>query len=151
MITTHVELFANVIWELQAELFPRHYDELSLHKAHGIPLSPKFDQVLRTEAEGRTALITMRDRGRIVAYWAEYIDTSMHYSTCLQATMDMFWIDPAYRSGANALKLVRAVEDENRRRGVKLWFAGEKLHKPVGRLFQAIGMTPTEQLWAKWL
>ena len=150
MITCQVELLANCLLELKA-LLPLHYEMLSLHKAHGFPLQPQYNKYLLDESLGLCSTIVMRDLGRIVGYWIHYIAPGRHYETCLTSIMDIFFIHPEYRSGSAALRLVHAVEAENRRRGVKLWFAGEKLHAPVGRLFAACGFEPVERTWAKWL
>jgi N-acetylglutamate synthase-like GNAT family acetyltransferase len=46
---------------------------------------------------------------------------------------------------------MRAVEKEMRRRGVDLWYAGEKLHKPCGKFFEKLGFEKVEATYAKWL
>ena len=150
MITVSVERLSDCLPAL-VELLPLHYDMLSLHKAKGIPLRPQYAKYLTDEASGRCVAHVMREAGEIVGYWIHWIAPGLHYETCLTSIMDIFFIHPKWRSGSAALRLLHAVEAENRRRGVALWFAGEKLHSPVGRLFAAAGFTPVEQVWAKWL
>ena len=150
MITCQVEPFAQCADEME-KLFPLHYDEISLHRQQGIPYAPQREVYLRDEALGICCCIVMRALGRIIGYWIHFISPGRHYAGCLTSITDIFFIHPEYRSGANALRLMHAVEAENRRRGVKLWFAGEKLHAPVGRLFAACGFEPVERTWAKWL
>lgn len=143
-------LFQQSLAELQA-LVPLHYDEISLHKAHGFALMPEYQAYLAEERAGKCVSIAARADGKLVGYWIQFIAPGKHYLTCLTATMDIFFIHPNWRSGQAALRLLNAVEAENRRRGVACWFAGEKLSRPVGRLFSAIGMEPVEQIWCKWL
>lgn len=150
MITCQVELLANCLGELKA-LLPLHYDMLSMHKAEGIPLVPQYESYLRDERAGVCSAMVMRAEGRIVGYWIHYVAPGKHYATCLTSIMDIFFVHPEFRTGSAALRLLRAVELENRRRGVRLWTAGEKLHAPVGRLFEACGFSPIERMWAKWL
>lgn len=150
MITCQVERLSDCLEEMKG-LFPLHYDMLSLHKAQGLPLQPQYWAYLRDEAEGRCSTIVMRDAGKMVGYWVQFIAPGRHYETCLTSIMDIFFVHPEWRSGSAALRLMHAVEAENRRRGVKLWYAGEKLHTPVGKLFKACGFEPVEQTWAKWL
>lgn len=149
MITCQVELLRNCLVEM-TELFPMHWEMLALNQDK-VPLQPQYASYLRDEAEGRCSCIVMRSEGKIVGYWVHYIAPGKHYETCLTSIMDIFFIRPEFRSGANAIRLMRAVEGECRRRGVQRWFASEKLHSPVGRLFRAMGFTPVEQTWAKWL
>lgn len=131
-------------------LFPQHYEELSLHKGRH-ELQPNYSHALQRDARGEVLLTTLRKDGLLIGYFVGVVAPGMHYQTCLTLTMDMFFIDPAHRGGAGALRLFRCVEREARRRGVNLWFAGSKLHKDVGRIFLALGMKPVEMYYAKWL
>lgn len=150
MITIGIERLSDCLPEAMS-LLPVHYDMLSLHKARDIPLQPQYSKYLADEASGICVTHVMREAGKIIGYWVHYVAPGRHYETCLTSIMDIFFISPEYRSGSAALRLMHAVEAENRRRGVQLWFAGEKLHSPVGRLFAACGFEPVERIWAKWI
>lgn len=149
MITCQPESFGRVLPEL-APLLPVHYEMLALNKAE-VPLRPNYAEYLRRETQGECSTIVLRENGRVIGYWIQFVAPGLHYQTCLTATMDIFFIQPEFRSGSAALRLMHGVETENRRRGVLRWFAGEKLHAPVGRLFAACGFEPVERTWAKWL
>ncbi len=147
MLTTHVESFAGCLDELK-RLFPLHYERLALDKDR-VPLSPRYDVYAALEAAGELSLVTLRAEGGLVGYWVSFVSPGLHYETCLTAIMDMCFIDPDHAGGA--LRLVRAVESELKRRGVQRWFAGEKLHSPCGRLYEAFGMEKIECTYSKWI
>ncbi|MEK6346361.1 MAG: GNAT family N-acetyltransferase [Burkholderia sp.] len=149
-VTFAVEKFADAYRD-GALLTARHYEEISMHAAHGFDLKPMIDVYLRREQAGELMLMVGREAGRVVAYLAAFIAPGMHYADCLTATGDLFYVDPEFRNGRLGVRMFRAVEEELKRRGVKLWFAGEKLKFPVAPLFRAAGMEPVEQTWAKWL
>ncbi len=145
MLTTAVESFVETLDELKP-LFTLHYERLALDK---VPLDPQYDVYAAHEAAGQLSMVTLRDDGALVGYWVSIISPGLHYRTCLTAIMDMWFILPNHAVGSR--RLIRAVEAELRRRGVQRWFAGEKLHNPCGRLYEAIGMKPMERTFSKWL
>ncbi len=149
MITAHVESFTDRLDELKP-LLPLHYDALALNKDQ-VPLDPQYEIYFAREAAGELMFVTLRDTGRLIGYWIAFIAPGLHYRTCLTATMDIWFIHPDYTAGTAPLRLIRAVEAETRRRGVRRWFAGEKLHTPCGRLFEAVGMEKVETTYMKWL
>jgi hypothetical protein len=150
VITAQIESLAERLEEMKP-LLGKHYDDLSLHKAHGFPLDPNFAEYLRRDAAGQVLLATVRMSGQMIGYFVGFVVPGLHYQTCLTLTMDIFFIDPAHRGGTGALRLFRCVEREARRRGVNIWFSGSKLHKDTGRMFVALGFEKVEAYYAKWL
>lgn len=150
MITAGVELIRDILPELKP-LLAKHYDALSLHKGRDYPLMPQFHVYLAREAAGEVSFIALRRDGILIGYWVCFITPGLHYQTCLTSIMDIWFVDPDHMAGKAPIILMRAVETEMRRRGVNLWFAGEKLHKPCGRLFEKLGFEKVEATYAKWL
>ena len=103
------------------------------------------------EALGQLSVVTVRAAGRMVGYCCMVVQPGLHYRSCLEARMDIFWIAPEYRGRMGGVRLFRAVEAEPKRRGVKRMYVGSKLHKDSSRLFEALGYTPIEQWFAKTL
>lgn len=149
MITAQVEAFSSVIQEA-LPLLDKHYQSLSNHKGH-FPLSPQFSVYREREARGELCTVTLRRDGKLIGYWNCIVSPGLHYSTCLTSVMDIWFIDPDHMAGKAPIILIKAVEREMERRGVKLWFAGEKLHKPCGPLFEKLGFEKVEVTYAKWL
>ena len=150
MITAQVELFRDVLPELKS-LITKHYDALSLHKGQGFPLDPQFGIYLAREVAGELSFFALRRDGHMIGYWICFVGPGLHYKTCLTSIMDIWFIDPDHMVGKAPIILMRAVEKEMRRRGVNLWFAGEKLHKPCGQFFEKWGFEKVEATYAKWL
>ena len=150
MLTAQIEQLSDVLPELKP-LLPKHYDDLSLHRAHDVPLRPQFGVYLERDRLGMVACATLRRAGLIVGYKIGFIAPGLHYETCLTALPDIFFIAHEHRGGSGALKLFRAYERELRRRGVMLWMDGSKNHKSTERLFLALGFAPVETTFAKWL
>ncbi len=149
MLTTQVETWSGAVEELKL-LFPLHYDRLALEQDR-VPLDPQYEVYAAFEKAGVLSLVTLRSDGELVGYWVSMVAPGLHYATCLTATMDIWFIHPDHAGRTAALRLIRAVEDEMKRRGVQRWFAGEKLHAPCGRLYEAMGMEKIETTYSKWI
>lgn len=149
MITCHIESFEQRLAELQ-QLLPLHYKELALNQEH-VPLSPIYPAYIAREREGGLIFVTLRDAGELVGYFIGFVAPGLHYSTCLTCTMDIFYVRPDKRTGSAGIRMFRFIEVELRRRGVKRWFMGSKIHADASALFKRIGATPVETYFSKWL
>lgn len=147
MITASVESFMERLDELEPLFFP-HWEKLALNRDR-VPLAPAYDAYEARERAGELLFIALRDAGRLIGYWVSFVGPGMHYRTSLTATMDMWNVLPEYENGVASLILMRAVEREYRRRGVVRAFAGEKLHRPCGRLYRAFDYEPIETYYGK--
>ncbi|GAJ29736.1 GNAT family protein [Acidomonas methanolica] len=150
MVTAQIERLTDILPELKP-LLPMHYEDLSLHRLHGVPLRPQYHVYLERDARGLVCCATLRANGLIVGYKIGFVAAGLHYETCLTALPDIFFIAHDHRGGTGALKLFRCYERELRRRGVMLWMDGSKDHKSTGRLFEALGFVQTETTYSKWL
>lgn len=148
MITDHVERLIDCLEELKPRFVP-HYRELALNQDK-VSLDPDYDIYLAREARGEVLCVTLRDAGRIVAYFVGFVAPALHYKTCLTLTEDIFWLDPEYRDGDSleqieadmlCLKLFERVKLESQRRGVQRVYLGSKAHHDASELFKAIGVT----------
>ena len=147
MITASIESFTERRDELAA-LFPAHWEKLALDK-DCVPLDPDYGAYAERERQGELMFVALRDAGRMIGYWTAFIAPGLHYRRCLTATMDMWNVLPDHENGVAAMILMRAVEREYQRRGVKRAFAGEKIHRPCGRLYKAFGYAPVETHYSK--
>lgn len=138
-----------------AALFPDHFELMGKPMQRQIggtwELEPRWDRYAHAERTGVLLCMILRDRGQIVGYWVQLMDTGFHYAKLYGSALDMWYLKPEYREGAAPLVLGRAVKKELQARGLQLFMAGEKLHRPCGRLYAALGMVPVEQHWAMWL
>ena len=149
-LSFQVERFADVLPEVKP-LLPRHWEELALDK-DAVPLDPNWQRYAELDAVGAISLVTARENGRLVGYCYMILSPGLHYRTCYEARMDIFWLDPSVRGQAMpGVRLFKAVEKELRRRGVQRVYMGSKLHKDVGRLFERLGYRPIETWYSKML
>lgn len=153
MITAQVETLADGGLDELKPLLPLHYQELSLHQFHGIPLNPQYDVYLQREALGQILYVTLRDHGKLAGYFVGFISPGLHYRDCLTLQMDIFYTLPEYRGQGGGLVLFKTVKHAAIRRGVKAWFVGNKEHSKVHAtaLFEAMGFEKAETYYCMWL
>lgn len=145
-----VERFHDVYAEL-LPLLHEHYDEISIHKQKGYDLKPNVALYRAMEDSGQLMMMIGRLEGQIVAYFVVFVRPSIHYLDCLEGIGDIFFVEQTRRGAMVGLNLFEVTENELKRRGVKLFMAGEKLQFPATALFQRRGFEPIERKHAKWL
>lgn len=149
MITCMVESLTERLEEMKV-LFPLHWKELALNQDQ-VPLDPQYEVYLDRDARGEICFVAMRENGEMIGYFVGFVAPGLHYKTCLTAIMDIFFVRPDKRNGSAGVKLFREVEKELRRRGVKRWCVGSKLHADASALFKRLGFEPIETFYSKWL
>lgn len=147
MITAQIESFTERLEELMP-LLPVHWKKLALNQ-DTVPLDPQFDIYIQREALGQLLFITLRDAGKMVGYWIAFIAPGLHYKTCLTATMDIWNVLPEYERTRAPLILMNEVEKAYKKRGVMRSFAGEKLVRPCGKIYEKYGYAPVERTFSK--
>lgn len=144
------ESFMACLPELQ-ELFPLHWKELAMNQDK-VPLAPAYDKYQAMEEAGGLVLTTLRVDGKVKGYFIGFISPGLHYTTCLDCAMDIFWVHPDIRAeGMPGLRLFRATEQILKARGVQRWFAAAKIKAPVTPLFKRMGFEPIETYHSKWI
>jgi hypothetical protein len=158
LVTAHVERLHDTL-ETIKRFFPDHYAELALDQGKA-PLDPKYPVYLEAEDRGQILHVVLRERGAIIAYFVGFVDTGLHYQQTLTLQMDIFWLHPDYRDGDSltqveaemlGMQLFEEVRAEARRRGVKRWFCGSKMSRDASKLFEALGMVPSDLYYTQWL
>lgn len=156
VLTTHIESFCKAELEL-LPLFEQHYNEISVHKKHGIKLDPDWDKYRMKEQAGELLFIALRRRGKLVGYFSGFIGTALHYKGVLQLGLDLIFVEPSSRGkidGQHGGSMLRdAAILEARRRGVSLFTAGYKSFRAnhMRKLLEDGGFEPFEVYHAKWI
>ncbi len=151
MITAQVEPYADCLAELVA-LYPQHWEDLALDKDKcEAALDPMWNIYGERDASGHVLLVTLRESGTLVGYFLGFVAPGLHYRRCLTYHMDIFYVVRSARGRFGGKRMMRVLISECRRRGVKRMFVGEKLHRPAGRLFVAMGFAPVETMYSLWL
>jgi GNAT superfamily N-acetyltransferase len=116
----------------------------------GIPLDLDAALYEQMEASGRLLIVAARDKGRLVGYFANFLARHPHYDI-LTAAMDVYFLLPEYRAGANGLRLFAAAEQACRERGVGLMLATARLDRnpAAQKLFERLGWTAARTVMQK--
>jgi GNAT superfamily N-acetyltransferase len=153
MLTAQIEPYADALADL-LPLYPDHWREIALDTEQPeAALCPRFDLYAQRDAAGELVLATLRETGECVGYFLCFVAPALHYARCLTAQMDIVFVHPRVRGRHGGMRLIRTMERELRRRGVKRWFAGEKIGKSsgLGRLYELAGFRPVEIYYSRWL
>lgn len=146
-----VERTVDVLREArETGMLQRHWEELALDQ-NEVPLSPDWGRYWDLELQGALSTIAVRERSRLVGYSIMVLTSGLHYATCSEARMDIFWLSPEVRGRWGGVRLFRAHERELRRRGVRRVYVGSKLHRDSSRLFLRLGYKPVETWFSKML
>lgn len=149
MITAQIESFESRLDELKPML-PAHHAELGLFQDK-MPLDPDYPTYFRAERAGELLFVTVRESGALVGYWISFIQPGLHYKTTLTNKMDIYWVHPDHRGHKAGFMLADLVKSESARRGVKIWYAGSKNHKPSEWFFKRLGFEPCETYHVMWI
>ncbi len=139
-------------------LFIRHWRELALNQ-DAIPLDPDYDRYLACELAGILHVLCARNphNGHLAGYIFAMIGPHLHYVTTSWCLVDMYWLEPEYRTGWNGVRMFKAFEKGVQERGAKVIMLTEKLHfgeshkhgKNAGAIFRFLGYDPIEQVYSK--
>jgi len=138
---------------LRDEAFPlleRHWKEVALDQ-ETVPLDPLWDTYTSLDKAGLLVIVTARLDDRLIGYTSHFIAPNLHYRSLRVADNDIFWLAPEHRVSRIGLDLLRAAERECRKAGCNKILMKEKLHVPLGRLFEFLGYREIERLHAKTL
>lgn len=151
MMTAQVEPYMAALPEL-VYLYPEHWEELALDKEYPeAALDPMWEVYEQRDRDGQVLLVTLREAGKMIGYFLGFIAPGLHYRKCLTCHGDIFRVVYEARGRMGGKRLMRAVLDECKRRGVSRVFLGEKLHAPCGELFAAFGAQPVERIHSLWI
>jgi GNAT superfamily N-acetyltransferase len=150
----HEERFSWLRGDTDAEhLFLQHYAEASANLT--TPLSINWTMFERLELAGIEVCVTVRRNGELVGYAVYFLAPHMHYDLTI-ADADVFFLDPAHRSGWLGVRLLRISEELLREKGVGEVWNRVKLHVKPGRggrdlgvLFRFLGYRPVETSYRK--
>ena len=137
-------------------MWRRHHAELACDPDKA-PLAPKWNDYFDLDLLGALQILTVRDGSLLVGYIFNVIGGHRHKQSTKFATLDMYWVDPGYRTGFLGLKLFRENERILKAAGVQKILAEEKMHfknkfgRQVSILFKRLGYTPEAIVHGKWI
>lgn len=149
-LTSQIEKFHEIARELPP-LFEQHYREIALDQ-DTIPLDPDWDRYFWLALSGMLHVCTARCDKVLVGYIFNLAGPHLHYRSTPHAEIEMFWLDPAYRGSAFALRWFRENEAHLHGLGIKKVGVAVKngyMSGRVGLIFKRLGYKPVETVWSK--
>ncbi len=108
-----------------------------------------WQQYCRLEEEGKLHVYTAREDEKLVGYFVMIVVPHLHYSDHSFAHNDVIYVDPAYRKGFTAWRLIKFATEQLELAGVSVMMINIKRHKPFDKLLQRLGFTETESIYSK--
>lgn len=148
MLTTALEQFNHVEIE---QITPTHYQELSEHAKHGIPLNPNYPDYYRRQEAGELVYLTLRSSGVLIGYFIGFFARGLHYD-CMTLMLDIIYVTPTARGQKGGEIIMAAVLKEWQRRHGRLWLMGYKEEHRfyMEKLLSLFGFSPYERYQALW-
>lgn len=147
MITIQEENFKDFVVEVGPLLY-QHWEEIALDK-NKIDLQPDWATYEVLADADKMHVTTARNGSELVGYAIFILTQALHYKQLSIADGDVFWLHPDHRKGLTGFKLLKKSEEFLKARGVQKIFNKVKLHKDVGKVFERLGYTPIERVYAK--
>lgn len=152
MITFQLETWASYYSDPDREgLWLEHYGELEAGHQNRMKMEPDLASYQWLESQGQLAVLTARSAGRLVGYAVTVIRPHMHYRPTLCGFEDALFLTRGARRGMTGVRLVRAMNEALRKRGVKKVFWHSKVFAPIEGIFRLLGMKKTDEIWSMWL
>ena len=153
-VTIAEESFATAWPDIQ-DLLRQHWHEIATY--HDIPLSVNEAAYRKASDAGTLCIVTLRqhgaliaDDGRMIGYAVFFVVQHPHYDTTTMALQDVVYLDPEFRRGLLAMKLIAFSEVALKARGCVLVHQHAKVaHPALGLLLQRRGYRHVENLYVK--
>lgn len=148
-----VERFYDVIADIKP-IQTEQWNELGRDKAR-VRLDPNWSVFAELDTGGTLKILTARVDGVLVGYVASFVNAHLHYKSTLHATVNAYWLAPAYRKGWTGINMLRRHEDEMRKLGVVRLFIDDSVafknarNRRTRRLFAFLGYVPTGIVYRK--
>lgn len=131
-------------------LIEKHWLEVELNQ-NKIKLNPDWNTYKALESNNQLKFYTARCKGKLVGYYSVTIGVSAHHKEHVFATSDVIYLEPEYRTGFNALKLMKYVESNLKDLGVSFVIVSTKAHKSFSILLERMGYGINEISYSKYI
>lgn len=141
-----VEGFADFFPEAQT-LLRAHFHEIAPYQDL-LELKPDIAQYQAMEKAGVLVIVTARQDGVLIGYFAFMVHRHLHYMDTIVANEDVKFIHPAHRGGLGG-KLVKYAEGVARSRGAKIFLQRSKAKSGHAELYRHLGYSLLDETYAK--
>jgi GNAT superfamily N-acetyltransferase len=150
VVTYKRERWSDALRDEAYPLLKRHWEEVALDK-DTVPLDPNWAMYAQLDGMELLVITTARLDGELIGYVSHFIIPNLHYLSLKVADNDIFWLAPEHRNSRIGINLLRASERLAVELGCNKIIMKEKLHVPLGRLFEFLGYREIERIHAKTL
>lgn len=144
MITYQIEDWKQYYKDCQS-LWTKDCEELGNARA----LNPDVEVYESLEKLKMLSIITARHNGKLIAYKVFIIRGNLHHKDILTAFEDCCFIDPCYRFGKIAIKLLSISEEILNKLNVKEIFCTVNTAGGTGRLMEKYGFELNSLIYSK--
>lgn len=131
------ELLDGKLWAELLPLLREHWLEVAPFQ--DIPLRPNVTAYAALEAAGILRVFTARDgAGKLYGYGVFLVIPDLNYSTSLQATMSVLYIDPQAR-GLASIKFIAWCDEQLANEGVQVINQHVKAEHNFGKILERLG------------
>lgn len=142
--------FIDDIYEDCQPLIAQHWKEIALNQDK-IKLNPNWDAYRALEGIGAFRIFTARDNGKLVGYFAVFVEPNLHYQDHLFARNDVLFLHEDYRKGFCGVRLIRFAEKCLKDDGVSVLLLGTTVQRDFSVLLERLDFTKTETIYTKYL
>lgn len=149
MIEYKVEKLEECLEEIKPLLLD-HYKEVAMYQDK-IELAPDYDKYFSMEELGMLHIVTARDDGLLIGYFASFLINHIHYSNNVYAVNDILFIDKKYRNSKTGLGLFKFAESSLKEAGVSVMTVHMKTAIPFDSLCEGLGYDYAERNYTKYI
>lgn len=142
--------FIDNVYEDCQHLIEQHWEEIALNKDK-IKLNPNWDAYKKLEGIGAFRIFTARDEGKLVGYFAVFVEPNLHYQDHLFARNDVIFLQKEYRKGFCGARLIKFAEKCLKEDGVSVLMINTKVHKDFSPVLERMGFNKTEIIHTKYI
>lgn len=142
--------FIDDVYEDCQDLIEQHWEEIALNKDK-IKLNPNWDAYKQLEGIGAFRIFTARDEGKLVGYFAVFVEPNLHYQDHLFARNDVIFLQKEYRKGFCGTRLIKFAEKCLKEDGVSVLMINTKTHKDFSPVLERLGFSKTEIIHTKYI
>ena len=112
---------------------------------------PRWDFYEAAYSQDKLGIYTVRQDVKLVGYLVILADFHPHHNDSVFATADGLYIDPAYRGGRVAWRLMKFAEQDLKRRGAKVLTIASPSCLPIDRGLSSLGFDKLETVYSKYI
>jgi hypothetical protein len=143
-----LEVLEEKIFEEAEPLLQMHYQEIAHY--HDIPLIPDRANYLKMQELGMLRFFSIRDEERKLEGYAVFlVRPNIHYSTSIQASQDILFLNPAHRKGRIGYRFIQWCDLQLKLEGVQVVYHHVKKAHNFGPMLERLGYEEIDIIYGR--